>query len=253
MPGGDELKVLELAPPTPEAKRLWEKALELASAFGPDEPWCLIGGLMVQLYATERETRLRPTGDIDVLGDSRRRPSMTERLAAILAKRGGRMATPPLADEKLGMKFEIDGEVVEVLGSEGVPSDPRTIGAHTTFQVPGGTQALRRTEKVGVSLDGAGVVILRRPTLLGAILIKARALASRRGPKFESDRQDLALLLSIVEDPRALIQKGNLKRSEKRWLRKIEHDLDLEDPGLRDLFSEELVVRAEQAFRLLTT
>lgn len=118
--------------------------------------------------------------------------------------------------------------------------------------MPGGTQALHRTEKVGVSLDGAPAVVLRRPTLLGAILIKARAVTSRRGKKFHSDRQDLVLLLSVVDDPRALAREEKLKKSEKRWLRKTEHDLDLEDPELRERLSGEAVIRAQQAFLLLT-
>jgi hypothetical protein len=33
------------------------------------------------------------------------------------------MAVPPLGDEKLGLQFDIDGEIVEVLGSEGAPRE----------------------------------------------------------------------------------------------------------------------------------
>lgn len=152
-----EIPAILLEPPTEAARKLWGKTLELAKAFGSDEPWCLIGGLMVQLHAFEHGRTVRPTVDIDLLGDSRRRPSMTERMAAILDKRGGRMAVPPFGDAKLGLQFDLDGEIVEVLGSEGVPKDPRTTGKHTTFQVPGGTQALHRAEKVAVSLDGSSV------------------------------------------------------------------------------------------------
>ncbi len=198
-----ENNIININPPTQEAKRLWAKTLDLAEALGSDEHWSLIGGLMVQLHAFERGSGSRPTTDIDLLGDSRRRPPMTVRIAKILVERGGEMAMPPVSDEDLGYKFEVDGETIEILGSEGVRSDPKTLGKHTTIQVPGGTQALTRTEIVRVSLDGSSSVELRRPNLLGAILVKTRAVAQRRD-KFESDRQDLIRLLSFVDDPRAL-------------------------------------------------
>ncbi|MBW8060138.1 MAG: hypothetical protein FVQ78_07355 [Solirubrobacterales bacterium] len=247
---GHENNIININPPTQEARRLWAKALELAEAFGAQERWSLVGGLMVQLHAFEHGSGSRPTVDIDVLGDSRRRPPMTERIAEVLVERGGEMAMPPVSDEDLGYKFEIDGEVIEVLGSEGVRRDPKTLGKHTTFQVPGGTQALARTEVVRVSLDGGPAVDLRRPSLLGAILIKARVVAKQRD-KFESDRQDLIRLLGFVENPRALAEAEELRTSEKRWLRNIDPLLGFDDTALADLFPGGEVPLAEQAYRLL--
>ncbi len=52
-----------------------------------------------------------------------------------------------------------------------------------------------------VSLDGGEPVAVRRPNLLGAILIKARVLVKKRDGKYESDRQDLIRLLTYVDDP----------------------------------------------------
>jgi len=175
---------------------------------------------------------------------------MTERISEVLSERGAEMEMPPATDEKLGYKFEIDGEIVEVLGSEGVRSDPKTIGKYTTFQVPGGTQALARTETVLVSFDGAPAVTLRRPSLLGAILLKARVVAKQRD-KFESDRQDLIRLLSFVDDPRGLAEEEGLKKSERKWLRQIEDLLHFADPALANLFPGEEIGRAEQTYRLL--
>jgi hypothetical protein len=242
--------VVNINPPTPEAKRLWAKTLELAEAFGADEPWSLVGGLMVQLHAFERGSGSRPTTDIDFLGDSRSRPPMTTRIAKTLVERGGEMAMPPVSDETLGYKFDLDGETVEILGSEGVRSDPKTLGKHTTFQVSAGTQALARTEVVRVSLDGGPAVELRRPSLLGAILIKARVVAKRRD-KFESDRQDLIRLLGFVDDPRALAKNEQLRESEKRWLHDIERLLAFNDATWTDIFPDGRVRLAEQSYRLL--
>lgn len=243
--------VVNIAAPTPEAKRLWAKALELAGAFGPDQRWALIGGLMVQLHAFEHGSVPRPTADIDVLGDSRTRPPGTEQIAQVLVERGGELAMPPVGDEDLGYKFDLDGEIVELLGTEGVRSDPRTIGKHTTLQVAGGSQALNRAETVLVSLDGAPAVELRRPSLLGAILIKARVVAAQRRRKFESDRQDLIRLLSFVSNPRALAEQEGLKKSEKKWLRDIDGLLEFQKRVVADLFPVVELARAEQAYRLL--
>ena len=206
---------------------------------------------MVQLHGLQYDDDPRPTVDIDVLGNSRRRPVMTERLAQILIDRGGEVAMPPRSDKKLGYRFEIDGEIVEILAPDGLTSDPKTVNGLTTFQVPGGTQALGRTETVLVSLDGAPPRKLRRPNLLGAILIKARVVAKERPEKFDSDRQDLIRLLSYVEDPRGLAAQEGLKGSEKKWLRKIEKKLDAADPTVAQLASPDVVERAHQALALL--
>jgi hypothetical protein len=54
-------KIVEIAPPTEEAKRLWAKALELATAFGAEDEWSIIGGLMVQLHSFEHQSNTHAT------------------------------------------------------------------------------------------------------------------------------------------------------------------------------------------------
>jgi hypothetical protein len=238
-------------PPTAEAKRLWGRLGKLAVAFGADGGWSLIGGLMVQLHAYEHGDESRPTTDIDILGDARNRPSMTEKLAQTLKDLGGDLHLPPRTDAKIGYRFEIEGEMVEVLGPDGLREYPRTLGTFETIMVDGGTQALRRTERVPVSIAGAEPVIVRRPTLLGAILIKARAMASAKA-KLAEHREDLIRLLTFVQDPRALADAGALSRSEQGWLRAIESDLAFDDPRLRELFSDTQLQRASQALALLS-
>lgn len=245
-----EKPVVIVDPPTDEASRLWDLALDLAQAFGADSDWALVGGLMVQLYGFEHNDASRPTVDIDVLGDSRKRPAMTKRAAQIVIDRGGKVAMPPRSAKDLGYRFEVDGEVVEILGPDGLKNAPPTVGRLTTFQVEGGTQALQRAETILVSLGDRPPTELRRPNLLGAILIKARVVAKKRD-KFESDRQDLIRLLSYIDDPRALALDGGLRTSERTWLKKIEGLLAFDDPGLSRLFSAEALERARQAFALL--
>jgi hypothetical protein len=229
----------------------WAKVLELAEILGPDRRWSLIGGLMVQLHGFERGSEARPTADIDILGDSRRRPEVTQQIAEAVVARGGEMVMPPLSEERLGFRFELDGETIEVLGPDGLGREPRTIGKHVTFQVPGGTQALLRTKVISVSLDGERPILVRRPSLLGAILLKARVVARVRERKHDSDRQDVFHLLSLVEDPRALAAEEKLKKTEKRWLRDIQPLLDFGDTAVTAPFRPAEVAKAIQAYRLL--
>lgn len=237
-------------PPTEEAQRLWQKLGELAVEFGAERDWCLVGGLMVQLHAYEHGRESRPTTDIDILGDARRRPSMTEQLAQILKNLGGELHLPSSTDAKIGYQFDVQGETVEVLGPEGLRDYPHTLGSFETIMVDGGTQALKRTEMVPISIGGAEPVIVRRPTLLGAIPIKARAVASVKEKRAEH-REDLIRLLTFVDDPRALADADKLTGSERRWLRAIESDLAFDDAALVELFSNTQVERARQALALL--
>lgn len=243
--------VVQVDPPTEDAVNLWATMLELAEAFEPHAPWALIGGLMVQLHGYEAGDIVRPTTDIDVLGDARG-ARMTERIAQTLIDRGGTAAEPTGVESESGYQFEINGELVEVLGCDGLKQDPTTIGNRVTIQVPGGTQALGRTEVVGVALAGREPVAVRRPSLLGSILIKAR-IAIKRRDKFESDRQDLIRLLTYVKDPRQLVDAGGLKTSERKWLIQIEGLWAWDDPALGALFSSDELRLAEATLTLLST
>jgi hypothetical protein len=86
--------------------------------------------------------------------------------------------------------------------------------------------------------------LLRRPTLLGAVLIKARSLLVHHDP--EAQREDLLRLLSLVEDPRATA--AEITRPERRWLRRAEPHLRFDDPSNLPAVA---MRRARQTFRLL--
>jgi hypothetical protein len=134
--------------------------------------------------------------------------------------------------------------VLDLLAPDGLREDPRVSGRVTTVQVPGGTQALARTEVLEVEIEGV-TRRLRRPRLLGAILIKARSLLVHDDP--DAQRADLILLLSLIADPRAMA--GELKGRERQWLVQAEKALVLDDPNLA---GSARARRARAAFRLLT-
>lgn len=242
-------KAIVIPPLSEDGRRLWALVLTLAREFGPRREWSLIGGMMVQLHAFEQGDGPRPTADIDLIGGAKRSPRMTEEMASLLVDRGAEVAEPPRSDPTLGYRFELEGETVELLGPDGLRGDPKTVGNLKTFQAEGGSQALRRTEVVLVSFEGGEPVAVRRPNLLGAILMKARVVVKKREAKYESDRQDLVRLLSYVDDPRAL--RTDMVRKEPGWLRDAEAAIDFEDPTLIALFSSGALQRARQTLGLL--
>jgi len=236
---------IEIHPGDESARKLWEAVSKLANHL-PRQGWCLVGGLMVQLHAFEHAVSPRPTGDIDLLGDARARPSVTEQVGRAIDELGGELVEPPSTDPKLGQRFEIDGQAIDVLGPDGLRASPRTLGKQVTVQIPGGTQALHRSESVEVSIDGGPPFQLLRPSLLGAMLLKARALRVHSRP--DDQREDLVLLLSFVADPSALA--GELNHNELRWLKEAEERLRLDERVGR--LDEPTVRRARQALGLLT-
>ncbi|HYM46454.1 MAG TPA: hypothetical protein VES65_09915 [Solirubrobacteraceae bacterium] len=233
----------------PATERLWKTIGKVAEALESETGWCLIGGLMVQLFAHEAGQSARPTNDIDILADARSRPSRTEMLASKLQSLGGDAMDPSGLDRQDGYQFELDGEVVEILAPDGLSqrTPARTVGNLETIQVPGGTQALQRSEEVEVVIGAQDAFRLRRPTLLGAILLKARSLEVHRRP--EDQRSDLILLLSLLDDPRAA--RNQLQGQEQEWLQRIAARIDFPDPALRGSFTATQLTRAEDAYALL--
>lgn len=236
---------IEIQPGDENARRLWGAVAELANHLAP-QGWCLVGGLMVQLHAFEHSVSPRPTRDIDLLGDARAKPSITEHIGTTIDELGGELLAPPSTDPQLGHRFEINGQTVDVLATDGLKATPRTLGKRETVQIPGGTQALHRSESVEVSIDGGPPFWLLRPSLLGAILLKARALRVHSRP--DDQREDLVLLLSFVADPSALA--GELKGNEPKWLKEAENPLRLNERVGR--LDEPTVRLARQALGLLT-
>jgi hypothetical protein len=208
--------------------------------------WVLIGGLMVQLHVTRYgDGTVRPTDDVDVLADSRKRPTATERVAELLDALEFKLASPTGTELDTAYRFVRGSEVVDVLGPDGTKRPPRTLGRFETIQVRGGTQALKRSETVVVAL-GDDEVDVRCPDLLGAILLKARVIMS---PERDQDREDLIRLLLCVEDPRAMA--GQTTKTECTWLRRAGGRLALTDQDLRATFSGEQLATARVTYELL--
>jgi hypothetical protein len=222
-----------------ETQRLWSAVGELVERL--PGTWVLIGGLMVQLHAIEHGTTdVRPTQDIDVLGQARP-PGALPSIDAALRKDGFELADPDL--DGYGYRYERHGLVVDVLAPDGIKPPPSLGSGVTAVGVPGGSQALSRSETVTVTVQGRSFE-LTRPTLLGAVLINATSLMVHSDP--ESQREDLLRLLALIDDPRQTATE--LRKPERKWLRDAEQRLDFRAPSLLDPDNQ---TRAELAFRLL--
>lgn len=222
-----------------ESRKLWKAVGELVDRLPGG--WVLIGGLMVQLHALERGiVDVRPTRDIDVLGQARPQGSLRAIDEALRAE--GFEPTGPDLDG-FAHRYERSDLLVDLLAPDGLNPPPDLGGGVKAVGVPGGSQALKRSEIVTVSVDG-NEFELRRPTLLGAILIKARSIMRHTDP--ESQREDLLRLLALVKDPRRMA--ADLKNSERKWLRQAEDRLRFDGVTLLD---DVTVRNARFAYRIL--
>lgn len=206
--------MIELTPRDEAERTLWAATLDLSELLA-GLPWSLVGAQMVILHAFEAgEAPGRSTGDLDFLFDVRAHVNATSEATERLLTAGFTHTGP--SPDGIAHRFKRGDVVVDALAPDGLgPRTARsTLRGARTVQVPGGSQALRRTEVIDVTLDDrAGQ--LRRPSSLGAILLKARAVDAAPA-EAAKHRDDLAFLLGIVADPRLLAEE--LSRNERRWL-----------------------------------
>lgn len=196
----------------------------IALAEAQSGSWTLIGAQMVALYAWDAGIESRPSEDADVLANVRVTTSATRDVAGFLRERG---YEPEESLTNVVHLFTRGNAEIDVLAPDGLgpKSDITTIPGRHTIEVPGGSQALGRTDLVSVrTREIAGE--LPRPNLLGAILVKVRAIEVDDVPN--AQRADLALLLELVDDPDVL--RSELRNSERGWLRRHEYLADPDHP-----------------------
>lgn len=233
------MSAIEVALDNGEAGQLWTSLGELADRLPGG--WVLIGGLMVQLHAAEHGIRdVRLTRDIDILGQARP-PGALAAIDLALQAAGFKLTGPDL--DGFAHRYERGDLIVDLLAPDGLKPPPEMAGGLKAVGVPGGSQALARSELVKVRVDGREFA-LRRPSLVGAILIKARSIMRHADPL--SQRDDLLRLLALVDDPRAAA--GDLKRAERTWLRRSEERLDFAGVTVLD---DATVRTALLAYRML--
>lgn len=203
--------------------RMWQTLLDLSGK--RPEGWTLIGAQMVALHGLEHDRQPpRPSTDADIVVNARIVGQTVRDFALLLEDEGFELEG--INTDGIGHRFKSGDVSIDLLAPDGLKPGTEsltTISPARTVQVPGGTQALRRTELVDVQ-GGKMVGRLPRPDLLGAILLKARAVDVDDVPS--AQLLDLAFLLSLVGDPLAM--RGAISSSERSWLRRRK---ELQDPA----------------------
>jgi hypothetical protein len=144
-------------------------------------PWTLIGAHMVALHGWMRgRAPIRPSKDADILVNLRVVSQGTAALSQALVRDG----------------YELSERSIEGLGHSFARGDVR-------FDV--------------LAPDGLGLGTVPLPDLLGAMLVKIRAIDVDDEPR--AQRSDVAFLLSLVEDPDELAKKCSA--TERGWLGNI--------------------------------
>jgi len=220
--------------------QLWRAAAEVARLFA-DWPWVLVGGLMVAIL--EREHRVavsRATVDVDALIDVRAVTRAT-REAALRLERAGFVAEQTA--DGLAYRFVRGPDIVDVLAPDhlGRRTDIVTAPPGKTIAAIGGRQALDRRRLVVVDVAGESFSI-PVPSLLGAIIIKARVCASSALPKH---RRDLARLLALVGDVDAV--RREMSPNERKYLRARSELRNQHHPAWRGILgSQDAIIALER-------
>lgn len=239
---------LELPLLAGQSSGIWRALIELADLHHPK--WTLIGGQMVLLHALEHGVLpARVSTDLDALVNAR--ASGTTVASAVpsfvAALNDLRFELVGASPQGIAHRYVRDDVSIDVLAPEGL--GPRanltTTAPGRTLEVPGGSQALRRTELLPVSFgDLTGQV--PRPNLLGAIICKAEAVTVDDAP--DAQRSDLALLLSLIGNP--LKMAGEMDRKDKARIRKRDEMSDRSQPAWRTLDAD-AAIRGRAAYQLL--
>ena len=132
---------------------LWETLLEMART--QLQEWTLIGGQMVLLHALEHEVEpTRLSTDIDVVVNARVVAGAIRSFVKALESLGFSLVGE--SPDGVAHRYQRASASVDVLAPEGLGSraDLTTTPPGRTVQVPGGSQALDRTELLPVRFAG---------------------------------------------------------------------------------------------------
>lgn len=188
-------------------KVLWPAMLDLAGAL--PQPWTLIGGQMVYLHgALADRSPHRFTEDIDVVFDMRVEVDAITKADQALDTLGYEVAG--VSADGLAYRYrnrddvEVDILAPDHLGERALPKLHTPHGR--IVQVPGARKALQHSCTF-TAVYGAREEVAFIPSLLAAINIKLKAIGLPGPSERVGSRHldDIAFLISLVDDPDALL------------------------------------------------
>jgi hypothetical protein len=226
----------------------WHGVMDLHGRL--DYGWTLVGGQMVHLHCAERNyAPPRATDDVDTVIDVRADKNMLEIFTKTLVELG--FAAGGISAEGIQHRWVRDEATIDVLLPEGVGERAASrvgVTGSPTIPTPGGTQALERSESVPVTVEGREGRV-RRPTIVGALVMKAAAHSAVGDAAKGRHRSDFATLAALVaaRDFRdvALNKKDRRRLSEMLAATRADREVML---ALNDV--EENLNRLERAIEL---
>lgn len=192
------IEPIVLPPMTGAQAASWHALMDLHERL-PDY-WTLVGGQMVHLHCAEQGVSPeRPTEDADTVLDVRAAHDMLAQFTGVLADLG---FIPDTSGEGLQHRWRrpSDGAQIDVLLPDGVgqrSAARRGAGGAPTLETPGGSQALARSESVTVTIEGRTGYV-RRPNLIGALVMKAAAHSAVGDAGRARHRRDFVTLSALV-------------------------------------------------------
>ncbi len=216
------MTTLRLPPIAGAQLAAWHALLDLAPKLGDN--WTVIGGQMVLMHQAERsvlanpETEIRFSVDLDLVFDTRTRSRALANAHNVLRAAGFEQDMPNR--QGTAHRYRQGEAVIDVLAPDNIGDHPPKVGIGFTLGIPGGSQALRRTEPVTVQVEQKSEAI-RRPNLVGAIIIKAKAASSPTPNARGRDRhfQDLGILTDLLTGQD--LAGANLNKNEKKLLKAV--------------------------------
>jgi hypothetical protein len=231
---------------------LWSSLLDLSEKV--PKAWTLIGGQMVLLHGLEHgRTPPAASLDLDVLADVVSEQLSLRRLVAALTELGFESAG--VSPQGKTHRYKRDtgaGElVVDLLAPDnlGQRVDLTTTPPGATLEVPGGRQAIQRSESVSIQL-GERVGVIHRPSLLGAIVGKAAALGIPTAPK-DKHYRDLAFLLSLPANP--IVLRSEVTRNDRKKLALANALVEADHAAWRELRDADAQADGLAMYRLLSS
>jgi len=169
-----DVPIIRLPPLVGGQAQSWNALIEIAPALG--ENWLLVGGQMVFLHEVERRARdVRPTDDVDVVVNLRVEPNGLARVHAVLTT--AHFAQDHPSPEGVAHRYRRSGAVIDVLAPDHIGTRATlSLGGGRTIEAPGTSQAFLRSSVVPVELTDGAAGLIRRPTLIGALMGKAAAV-----------------------------------------------------------------------------
>jgi hypothetical protein len=232
----------------PEQTASWLGILDLYERLA--EGWTLIGGQMVHLHCAEREHfPVRPTNDVDAVIDVRADPKILHAFTKTLVDLGFSASDESLEGRQ--HRWRRGAASIDVLLPEGIGKRARRrtgVTGRPSLPTEGGTQALRRSETVAVTVEGRDGFV-RRPNLVGALVVKAAAHGNPSDPARRRHRQDFVVLAGLLraED----FEAEGLNATDRRRLRAIVQTIEGDQELLLEIPDAQVAIsRLKMAARL---